>query len=93
MTVSPLGHSVRAGTCQVQFLSVLQYASYLSIILEHKQLKLCFYGICLDSQPELIHGRKPSLKFHFWIILIIHNNPLILDAIIYMYSCTRLQDL
>jgi hypothetical protein len=82
MTVSPPGHSVRAGTCQVQFLSVLQYASYLSIILEHKQLKLRFYGICSDS-----------LKFHFWIILIIHNNPLILDAIIYMYSCTRLQDL
>jgi hypothetical protein len=53
----------------------LQYASYLSISIEHKQLKLCFYDICLDSQPELIHGRKPSLKFQFWIILIIHNNP------------------
>jgi hypothetical protein len=60
----------------------------LSITLKHKQLKFRFYGICSDSQPELIHRRKSSLKFQFWVILIIYNVPLILDAIIYMYSCT-----
>jgi hypothetical protein len=60
----------------------------LSISLKYKQLKLRFYGICSDCQPELIYGRKSILKFQLWIILIIHNNSLILDVIMYMYSCT-----
>jgi hypothetical protein len=64
MTISPLGHSIHAGTCQVKSLSALQYASYLSLLV----LKICnsnFASIAYVQTANLNSSIEGNLASNF----------------------------